>query len=48
MLTYSVEQILLEKLTGPQLVKKFFLHFMEPEGSLLHSQTPAGCPYPEA
>jgi len=42
-----MEQILLEKLKVPQLVKKF-PHFMEPEGSLLHSQTTANCPYPEA
>ena len=36
----------LEKLTGVQLVKKF-LHFMEPEGSLPHSQVPTTCPYSE-
>jgi hypothetical protein len=36
----------LEKLTVSQLVKKF-PHFMEPEGSLPHSQEPATCPYPE-
>ena len=40
----SVEQrIFHEKLTGPQLVKKS-PHFMEPEGSLPHSQQPATCP----
>jgi hypothetical protein len=33
---------LLEKLTGSQL-----LNFKEPEGSLLYSQVPATCPYPE-
>jgi hypothetical protein len=48
MLTYSREQILPEKLTAPQINKKFFPHFMEPEGSLPHSKTPANCPYPEA
>jgi hypothetical protein len=32
-----------EKLTGFQLVKNS-LHFMEPEGSLPHSQVPAACP----
>ena len=36
----------LEKLTGFQLVKKF-PHFMEPKGSLPHSQVPATCPYSE-
>jgi hypothetical protein len=36
-----------EKLTGPQLIKKY-LHFMAPLGSLLHSQEPATCPYLEA
>ena len=36
-------RILLEKLTGSQLVKKF-PYFMEPEGSLPHSQVP--CSYP--
>jgi len=35
----------LEKLTCPQLVKKF-PHFMEIVGSLPHSQAPATCPYP--
>jgi hypothetical protein len=35
-----MEQVLLEKLTGRQLVKKF-PRFMEPEGSLPHSQEPA-------
>ena len=39
-------RVLLEKLTGFQLVKKF-PHFMEPEGSLLHSQMPATYPCPE-
>jgi hypothetical protein len=38
--------VLLEKLTGRQVVKKFPA-FMEPEGSLPHSQQPATCPYPE-
>jgi len=35
-----------EKLTDPQLVKKF-QHFMESEGSLSHSHAPATCPYPQ-
>jgi hypothetical protein len=39
-------RILLEKLTGSQLVKKFPA-FMETEGSLPHSQVPANCPYHE-
>jgi hypothetical protein len=39
-------RVLLEKLTGLHLVKKF-PHFMEPEGSLPHSQVPATCLYPE-
>ena len=39
-------RVLLEKLTGLQLVKKY-PHFMEPEGSLPHLQVPATCPYPE-
>ena len=39
-------RVLPEKLTDSQLVKKF-PHFMEPEGSLPHSQVPATCPYPE-
>jgi len=39
-------RILLEKVTGSQLVKKF-LHFMEPEGSLPQSQVPSNFPYPE-
>jgi len=34
-------RVLLEKLTGFQLVKKF----QNPEGSLPHSQVPATCPY---
>jgi len=36
-------RVLLEKLIGLQLVKKF----MEREGSLPHSQVSATCPYPE-
>jgi hypothetical protein len=39
-------RVLLEKLNGYQLVKKF-PHFMEPEDSLLHLQKPATCPYPQ-
>jgi hypothetical protein len=38
--------VLLEKLPGLQLVKKFPA-FMEPEGSLPHSQGPASRLYPE-
>ena len=38
--------VLLEKLTGFRLVKKF-THFMEPETSLPHSQVPTTCPYLE-
>jgi hypothetical protein len=39
-------RVLIEKLTGSQPVKKFPA-FMEPDGSLLHSQVPATFPYPE-
>ena len=39
-------RVLLEKLTGSQLVKKFPA-FLEPEGSSPYSQVPATCPYPE-
>ena len=49
LLTYLLTpwgRVLLEKLTGFQLVKNFPA-FMEPEGSLAHSQVPANCPYPE-
>jgi hypothetical protein len=48
-LTYLLtpwSRVLLEKLTGLQLVKKFPA-FMEPEGSSPHSQAPATYPYPE-
>ena len=48
LLTYLLTpwcRVLLEKLTGLQLVKKF-PHFMEPEGSLPHSQASATRPYP--
>ena len=38
--------VLLDKLTGLQLVKKFPA-FMEPEGSLPHLEVPATCPYSE-
>ena len=46
LLTYLLtpwSRVLLEKLISSQLVKKF-PHFMEPEGSLLHSQVPATWP----
>ena len=49
LLTYLLtprSTVLLEKPTGFQLVKKS-PHFMEPEGSLPHSQQPVTCPYPE-
>ena len=39
-------RLLPEKLTGPQVVKKF-PHFMEPERSLRHSHSSATCPYSE-
>jgi hypothetical protein len=42
----SWSRVLLEKLTGFQLVKKF-LTFKEPNGSLPHPQVPATSPYPE-
>ena len=38
--------VLLEKLTGPQLVK-ISSHFMAHESSLPHSLKPATCPYPK-
>jgi hypothetical protein len=47
LLTYLLtpwSRVLLEKLAGFQLVKKF-PHFMELDGSLPHSQVL--CPYPE-
>jgi len=37
-------RVLLEKLTGSALVKKFPA-FLEPEGSSPYSQVPATCPY---
>ena len=40
--------VILEQLTGLQLVKKFPRHFTEPEGSLPHSQPSATCLYPWA
>ena len=39
-------RVLLEKLTGAQ--SRNLPHFIEPEGSLPHSQVPATCPYPES
>ena len=48
-ITYLItpwNRVLLEKLTGSQLVKKFPT-FMEPKGSSLHLQVPATCPYAE-
>jgi hypothetical protein len=39
-------KVLLEKLTGFQLVKKYPA-FMEPEGLLSHSEVSTTCPYPE-
>jgi len=48
-LTYLLtpwSRVLLKKLTGFQLVKKF-PEFIKPEGSLPLSQVPATCPYPE-
>ena len=39
-------RVLLEKLSGSQLVKKFPA-FLEPECSSPYSQVPATCPYPE-
>ena len=38
--------VLLEKLTRSEVDINFW-HFTKPEGSLLHSQVPATCPYPE-
>jgi len=45
-LLISWSRVLLEKLTGSQLVKKF-PHCMEPEGSLPHLQVSASFPNPE-
>ena len=39
-------RVLLEKVTSFQIVKKS-PHYVEPEGSLRHSQVPATCPYPK-
>ena len=46
LLTYSMVQIILEKLTGLQLVKKFPAFHGTPQGSLPHSQASATCLYP--
>ena len=49
LLTYIItprSTVLLEKLTGVQPVKKFPA-FYGTRISLLHSQVPATCPYPE-
>ena len=48
LLTYNTpwSRVHPEKLTGSQRAKKFPA-FMEPEGSIPHSQVPATCPYPE-
>jgi hypothetical protein len=40
-------RFLLKKLNGLQLIKKNSTHFMEPDGSLPHSQVPSTCLYPE-
>ena len=48
LLTYLLtpcSRVLLENLTGSQLVKKFPA-FLEPKGSLRHSYMPANCPNP--
>jgi hypothetical protein len=45
-LTIGAERALLEKLTVPELVKKFDAVY-GPENSLPRSQQPATCPYPE-
>ena len=42
----AYSRVLLEKLTDFQLVRNS-PHFMEPEGSLPHSQVSASCPYPQ-
>ena len=39
-------RVLLDKLTGSHLVKKFSARLMEPDGSLPQSQVLATCPYP--
>jgi len=49
LLTYLLtpwNRVFLEKLTVSQLVINS-PHFMEPEGSLPHSQLPTTCPYPK-
>ena len=40
-------RLLREKLTGPQLVKKFHVFYTEPASSLPLSQVSATCPYPQ-
>ena len=40
-------RVLLEKLTGSVSQSRNSPHFMEPEGSVAHSQVPATCPCPE-
>ena len=50
LLTYKLtawNRILIEKVTGSKLVKKFEVFFMEHKSSLPHSQQPATCPYRE-
>jgi len=49
LLTYLLtpgSRVLLEKLTYPQLIKKFPA-ITESEGPLPHSHVPATCPYPD-
>ena len=50
LLTYSTEQSpswKANRFSGSQEIPRNSPHFMEPEGSLPHSQVPATCPYPE-
>ena len=43
LLTYSMERVLLEKLTGFAANQEILPQFMEPESSLPYSQVPATC-----
>jgi len=47
LLIYSIHRVLLEKLTGPQLVKKFPAYYGT-QRLITASQVPAICPIPEA
>ena len=47
LLTHSIERVLLEKLTGFQLVKKFPAHYADRRFITTFLKVPATCPYLE-